>query len=63
MKLLELANDTVWLSRMTNVIHQYWQKKNGARKAAHLGQCAMPLGCGENRARSGAKPEAKANAV
>ena len=27
-----LANDMAWLARMTNAIHQHWQRKNGRRR-------------------------------
>ncbi len=37
-EILELADDQSFLSKMTNAIHQHWQKKNGcARNAARNG--------------------------
>lgn len=34
--ILELAGDASWLSRVTNALQQYWQRKNAARKNVEL---------------------------
>ena len=40
-ELLELMKDRSWLARVTNTIHQHWQRKNARKKSATWADAAM----------------------
>jgi hypothetical protein len=38
--LLELAKDSVWLSKITNALSNHWRQKNGSRTPVDIGKLA-----------------------